>query len=65
MELVNKFCATYGCGARMFNGMLVLTKGNRSVKVKGFGQMSEEDKRKELIKARATLHLIQVNHQAA
>lgn len=65
MELVNKFCAAYDCGARMFNGMLVLTKGNRSVKVKGFGQMSEEDKRKELVKARATLHLIQVNQQAA
>ena len=65
MELVNKFCAAYGCGARMFNGMLVLTKGNRSVKIKGFGQMSEEDKRKELIKARATLHLVQVQHAAA
>lgn len=65
MELVNKFCAAYDCGARMFNGMLVLTKGNRSVKVKGFGQMSEEDKRKELIKARATLHLVQVQQAAA
>jgi hypothetical protein len=65
MELVNKFCAAYDCGARMFNGMLVLTKGNRSVKVKGFGQMSEEDKRKELIKARATLHLVQVQQVAA
>lgn len=65
MELVNKFCAAYDCGARMFNGMLVLTKGNRSVKIKGFGQMSEEDKRKELIKARATLHLVQVQHVAA
>lgn len=65
MELVNKFCAAYDCGARMFNGMLVLTKGNRSVKVKGYGQMSEEDKRKELIKARATLHLVQVQQTAA
>lgn len=65
MELVNKFCAAYGCGARMFNGMLVISKGNRCVKVKGYGQMSEEDKRKELIKARATLHLVQVQHVAA
>lgn len=65
MELVNKFCAAYDCGARMFNGMLVISKGNRCVKVKGYGQMSEEDKRKELIKARATLHLVQVQHVAA
>lgn len=65
MELVNKFCSTYGCGARMFNGMLVISKGNRCVKVKGYGQMSEEDKRKELVKARATLHLVQVQHVAA
>lgn len=60
MELVNKFCATYNCGARMFNGMLVISKGNRCVKVKGFGQMTEVDQRKELVKARNTLHLTQV-----
>jgi hypothetical protein len=49
----------------MFNGMLVISNGNRCVKVKGYGQMSEEDKRKELVKARNTLHLVQVQHVAA
>jgi hypothetical protein len=59
MELVTKFCGTYGCAGRMFNGMLILNKGGRSVKIKGFGQMDEKEQRHQLVLARETLHLKQ------
>lgn len=57
MELVNKFCETYGCSGRMFNGMLILNKGPRSVKIKGFDTLNEKGQRHQLVLARQTLHL--------
>ena len=59
MELVSKFCDTYDCKAAVWNGNVRLQKGNRSVTIKGFGGLTEQGQRRQLILARQTLHIKQ------